>query len=275
AGWTTDSTRYIKIWTDPAESYRHDGKWNTSKYRLDVTAAGNNSALITVQNHVEIIGIQFNRAENSIYSHYAVSLAGVLSLDSGWTHFHQNIVKASNIHESGNNSGFRFAGVNRTHRYYNNVVFDTDSTGISDSSGQSYGYNNTVYGCAGTGITGDAGSRWINCLSYNNGTDFGGTSHGDSNYNFSKDDSAPGANSIHGDTDGKTPDFVNTGADDFHLQSTSDAIGAGTDLSGTFTDDIDGDTRSAWDIGADEYVGGAPSVKPWYYYQRNKMRRAA
>ncbi|MEA2006752.1 MAG: choice-of-anchor Q domain-containing protein, partial [Patescibacteria group bacterium] len=75
---------------------------------------------------------------------------------------------------------------------------------------------------------------------------------------FSKDDTAPGANSIHGDTDSKTPDFVSTtsGSEDFHLQSTSDAINVGTDLSGTFTDDIDGDTRpiDAWDIGADEEV---------------------
>ena len=37
-----------------------------------------------------------------------------------------------------------------------------------------------------------------------------------------------------------------------------DAIGAGQDLSGSFTDDIDAQTRSgAWDVGADEFGAGA------------------
>jgi hypothetical protein len=48
---------------------------------------------------------------------------------------------------------------------------------------------------------------------------------------------------------------------DFHLKNnkfrTNIALDNGTDLSGTFTDDIDEDTRpaGAWDIGADEYIG--------------------
>ena len=52
--------------------------------------------------------------------------------------------------------------------------------------------------------------------------------------------------------------FVNAGGDDFHYTSGSDGIGDGTDLSGdgtyAFDDDIDGDTRSSWDIGFDEFV---------------------
>ena len=40
------------------------------------------------------------------------------------------------------------------------------------------------------------------------------------------------------------------------MKATADAIDAGTDLSGSFTNDIDDDPRGAsWDIGADEYVG--------------------
>ncbi len=31
-GWVTDATRYIKIYT--TATARHDGKWNTGKYRL-------------------------------------------------------------------------------------------------------------------------------------------------------------------------------------------------------------------------------------------------
>jgi hypothetical protein len=56
-----------------------------------------------------------------------------------------------------------------------------------------------------------------------------------------------------------TPTFVDAANDDFHLASGDTTWkNQGTDLSGTFTDDIDGQTRptgaGTWDIGADEYV---------------------
>lgn len=81
-------------------------------------------------------------------------------------------------------------------------------------------------------------------------------------YNFSKDDSAPGAHSIHGDTDGKDPDFVTEteSATNIHLDVSSDAfdpagIGPGAD-SDVPTDDFDvpPDTRggSTADIGFDQ-----------------------
>ena len=81
-------------------------------------------------------------------------------------------------------------------------------------------------------------------------------------YCISEDASAGGGagclNNQDPDTDVK---FANTtqGSEDIHLQSGSVAIGAGTDLSGTFTDDIDGDTRSAWDVGADEVMAAGGS----------------
>ena len=49
--------------------------------------------------------------------------------------------------------------------------------------------------------------------------------------------------------------FEDKASDDFHLDSSDSlALGEGADLSGSFTDDIDGDTRSDWDIGADELI---------------------
>lgn len=53
-------------------------------------------------------------------------------------------------------------------------------------------------------------------------------------------------------------DFVDAANDDYHLASGSGLRGIGFDASATFTNDLDGDTRSAWDIGADEFSGGAP-----------------
>ena len=51
-------------------------------------------------------------------------------------------------------------------------------------------------------------------------------------------------------------DFIgaNTTDKDLHGTPDNDMIGNGADNSSIFTNDIDGDTRSAWDIGADEYI---------------------
>ena len=56
-GWTTDADHYIKIWTDPNEGYRHDGKWNTSKYRLD-TGPVSDGVITILENYVRLLGLQ-------------------------------------------------------------------------------------------------------------------------------------------------------------------------------------------------------------------------
>jgi len=84
-------------------------------------------------------------------------------------------------------------------------------------------------------------------------------------YNIGSDKTAPGEHSID---DESSDIFVSVadGSEDLHLASGATAADdAGDDLSGTFTIDIDGDTRVDWDIGADEYVapagGGHPAIR--------------
>jgi len=75
-------------------------------------------------------------------------------------------------------------------------------------------------------------------------------------YNCMSEDSSAGSYGGSGNLTNKTAanQFVSlSGTIDLHLKAGSDAIRTGYDLSGTFTDDIDGQTRSVyWDIGADE-----------------------
>jgi len=58
-------------------------------------------------------------------------------------------------------------------------------------------------------------------------------------------------------------DFVSPSTDDYTPTNTGALRSAGTDLSGTFTDDITGATRSGWDIGAYGYfaAGGAAGIR--------------
>jgi hypothetical protein len=56
------------------------------------------------------------------------------------------------------------------------------------------------------------------------------------------------------------PLFTAAASLDFSLQSGSPCRDKGTDLSGTFTNDYVGYTRSAWDIGAYEYESSVPLI---------------
>jgi hypothetical protein len=63
-----------------------------------------------------------------------------------------------------------------------------------------------------------------------------------------------------------TPTFVDADNDDFHLAAGDTTWkNAGTDLSATFTTDIDSETRTApWDIGADQYIASFLPTKRIY-----------
>jgi hypothetical protein len=118
-------------------------------------------------------------------------------------------------------------------------------TGAQFNTKSYYAYNNTVTNC-NIGIQGaTTGTFYVkNSIAQGNSTNITGTS----------------INQTTNATSG-----VTFAADGYHLDSTdTGAIGDGTDLSGdgtfAFDDDIDGDTRDDWDIGADEYVTVGISV---------------
>lgn len=91
----------------------------------------------------------------------------------------------------------------------------------------------------------------------------------DSNYNLSEDAEAPGANSILSTT-------LTFAADGYHLTAADAAIAIGTDLSGNanlpFSIDIDGDTRTTWNMGADEFQA-EPSVSGGDLLLRRRANR--
>jgi hypothetical protein len=244
--YTTDATRYINIYT--TGSARHQGVFSTSKYYL--------TGRITVANqYVTINGLQ---SSYTIGGNYAGAF--YFSTGSGNNTIAFNIIRFTGNYSL---SGGLYIDAGTNHFVINNIIYAT-TNGHSNcvyggfTSG-SYFYGNTFFN-AGKGM--QSGSLAKNNIAYNNTTDFAGTYNAASTNNLSKDATAPAYGTYYRN---KTLTFTNTSSttEDLHLISTdTDAIDKGADLSGTFTTDIDGTTRTGtWDIGADEYVS---AVTPTY-----------
>lgn len=65
------------------------------------------------------------------------------------------------------------------------------------------------------------------------------------------------------EVNGESGDLKFVSSSDYRIQSDSPAVGAGTDLSATFTTDILGLQRNTWDIGA--YRAEQPRFAPWVH----------
>lgn len=183
------------------------------------------------------------------------------------------------------------------HIVRNNIVYDccTAETASTDAGIQvvNWGnnikvYSNTVFSCDVDGIhiyhstAGREGSAdvknnichdnkvnqiyvatgWTVTTDYNNWYKDGGTRCG----HWKGTDCAAlsdwqTASSQDANSQNTDPKYVNEAGKDFHItDNTSPCYQNGTDLSGTFTDDYDKDTRVHWDIGAD-YIPAPPVVE--------------
>lgn len=180
-----------------------------------------------------------------------------VGIDNNFTFtFRRNIVKGC---------GDGFYGYDPTAQYevYNNFFYDSSVFGVYRCShASSFVANNTIVDGA-TGIDGaNAAGTFENNICYGNTTDFANIGSATGNNNTSYDATCANGNWSTGvnNRESKTADpFTASGSDDFTLVANSDPIGNGKDLSGSFTVDFFGDTRSTWDIGADYYAAAAPS----------------
>lgn len=264
SGWTTNATHYIRIyspvWTNEVgASERHNGVWDTTKYRLEVAS----EVLRVSDRFVRIDGLQVRLTAD------IVNVGGIVFTGgTGVAEF-----EVSNSIVRGNGVGVQDIriGVNLYQmgsgvlKLWNNVIYDWAGgtnfvSGIvpDDPNFTYYISNNTVVDC-GAGIESLQGTVVArNNLVYNSSDiSYSGLFSGSSN-NLSGPilGGAPGAsprNSV-------TVAFVNAAADDFHLASgDTGAQNFGADLSSdldlAFTGDIDLGLRTApWDIGADDVL---------------------
>jgi hypothetical protein len=240
-GWTTDSTRYLNIYTPTGgtqsiNKQRHSGIWDDTKYHLSISANSWVRPLNVNSAYARIHGLQISLPDNT--NNVCVGLSACYS-------FYGNILKfigngLYGIYNSCSNYvynnliiGFPTGTIfdeNVNYYYYNNTFIDC-TVGMDRDSGTNYVKNNLFHGCgtATTGLTGGANVDY-------NATDLAGLGYTDT-----------GGHSRVSQT------FSFVGVDDFHLLSSDlGAVGLGVNLATIFIDDIDGETiQDPWCIGAD------------------------
>ncbi|MCK5416604.1 DUF2341 domain-containing protein, partial [Candidatus Parcubacteria bacterium] len=266
--WTTGAQNYIKIYTpvltsEVGISQRHNGVWDDGKY----WSHNNDSAtsMISIRdNYVRILGIQIQVTGTGINNRHGVRIDTV-AVGGAEIYIDSMIIKGI-FSGTGEGYGINNTSVNPSNVYiYNNLIYDfvSDSDigfrGIRLHSGtNTYIYNNTIQNCY-YGILRDGTTAYAKNNIVQNCTD--GFSNGDfdptSDYNISDVDQTD-ADHANATFDGyKTVKFIDLANNDFHLAPDDTvAIDAGTSTPGdsiaSLQNDIDGDYRTQWDIGADE-----------------------
>lgn len=275
AGWTTTATFPIRIYTPPAE--RHTGIIGTG-YRLTNTSTFLPPLTITEEN-VRVEGIELYA--NATFSNddlLKINATGLCDIRVSYCLFNGTaMVNFDGIEGSGAASG--------TYRIWNNFILKTDGHGINwnvTGGGVLYLYNNSIVGCARkaggfSGVLRTGGT----IIAKNNLVDerttsgsnsasnaFQGTFDASSTGNLSTDTTDAGTDTINS----ATPIYVDVANNDIHLGASDTACkNLGVDLSAdanlAFADDIDGQTRGVWDIGADEIP--EPTIDQEGYRFRN------
>jgi hypothetical protein len=259
-GITTDATRYLNIYTTAAA--RHDGKWDTGAYILFVYAE-TTPIFGNYTNCLYITGLQIKHQIDSPVN--CIHLYGV-SGGTSTAYIDKCILQCAD----NNAQGIESLQYMDTVYITNTIVYKPSGTaqasndeGIIITAGTVYIYNCVVFNF-NDGIELDGGSATVtNCAVFGNGDDFDGTM----TISYCASDDGDGTNAVNiSPGANEATDWANAFVDyangDFHVRDTDSVLySAGTDLSGTFTTDIDGQTRSGtWDIGADEYVAAGGST---------------
>jgi hypothetical protein len=274
AGWTTSATQYWKIWTDPAESYRHNGTYQTGNKYRHVSTTVDNINLWVDCSYGEIHGLQFSIENTGVAVHQGCiglgdATAGTLNL----------LLKDCILRDTatGLNAGIYRFGIalqsstpTITAKIVNCIFYGFKGGGDHHSSalmmsyagGTYYIYNSTVYDCyCGLSLIVASTANLKNCLFASNTICIeNSTGTITVNYCASSDGTA---DDFGGSGNRVDQTFTFVGAADFHLASNdAGALGYGlnlyNDANYPFQTDIDGQDRggaaASWDIGADQWI---------------------
>jgi len=258
--WTTDATHRVVI----RAVDDHEGKWSTGAYRLTNSSTSpltNKSIDYLFLDGIQIQSTSTGGLLGGYYAHGDLNAAGVTEMD-----------RCIQVGPDGGTTSIGVWNGEPLHdiEIRNSVVYGWYRGLGSTGTGSKIESDNVTIDDCDIGVRVNYGGHVLTNTRITNCTTPIATGEGNidsaSDYNLTDDATAPtnwGSNSL----DTATVDYVDGSngtltSRDYHLGATDDGIGAGDDLSSSFTTDIDGDTRSSWDIGADEYGTGDATVSP-------------
>jgi hypothetical protein len=294
-GWTTDSGDYITIQANASQSQRAVMPWSTSIYRLSASSSLNVAALDIEESYTRVINLQVELTMTGGTSQngyglgigLSTSTTNCLFVSSFMRCFYTNALDGVG---GGTNAVFVSNSNANGSNTFRNCVGHTDTTGAGDGrTMQCFGFWGTGAGTVAQNCTAyvDCGATskttafrnltansttYTNCLGHSKNTGAGtedawlGTANAASDYNAATDATTTGANSRDSQT------FTFAAGGDYHITSAdAGARNYGDDLSGTFSDDFDGNTRpntgGSWDIGAHEEQTSDVVAAGAYYQQ--------
>jgi hypothetical protein len=256
AGSTTSSTHYIVVYAPSGQ--RHAGTLTNSGGNYTGFALKPTSGpIITVSNTYTIIeGLILDGMGGTYISGLAMSYSTGNYL----------IFRNSIIYRTGHTSiayvGFSGADYSFSTQYNNLYIQSAVSvSGVQNAGKYAKIYNCSVYGGYINGGTSTSNVTDVRntLVYYSSGNDYTNRFNlSNSTNNAGSDNTTPGGSALINQDVATNYHFTNVtygNSQDFHITSDSDLINAGTDMSGTYTDDIDFTTRTdTFDIGADEYM---------------------
>jgi hypothetical protein len=279
-GWTTDATRYIRIYAKAGE--RHAGVWNTSKYYLELSVSNSSGGVLRIRDEYTRLEYLQVRNTNGSPTQFNSTIydddGGNVTVDGCITRGgHAGIDLATNgtkvntarncIAYGGVRGGIGLNTAGNRVDWLNCTLIGT-SYGLQNQASGTYALAKNVYAHGGT-------AGFVSTGSDTDGGVFTKTNCMSSDTSATNNTNGGGATNCTNNVAHSTVNFVSvtSGSEDYHLVSGSALIDAGTDLSGTFTKDIDGDTRSGtWDVGADEFVAIIPASSAGITIIRHQRR---
>jgi hypothetical protein len=264
SGWSTGIGTYIEI--RAADGEGHDGTEGTG-YRLVYTGSASLETIYVREDYVRIRQVEFHTGSSGAAHQFAVKIDTDITAT--------NDIRLNKLLITGESDstgrGIKLDDTDIKAKVWNCIVMRIDNNSV-DAAGllvvnasAVYAYNNT-FNLNKYGIKVNAGTVYAkNNACFDNVTDdFNGSYHADSDYNVSSDTTAPGENSLISKT--STDNFVSVGSgtEDFNVKDiNADIYGYGADLSEDtylqFFDDVAGNDRIQWDVGAFEFVAGDAS----------------
>lgn len=250
-GWTTSAANYILVRTTQAN--RHNGRWDTTKYRLETSGIQYGWVY---EDYVRFEGIQFRGTSSGHWNK-----EGLVFNPGGAPGSTDLRAEACIAYNCGDTShGFRQLG--GTVRWINCISYGNGAAGwrVQDvgSGATAYFYNCIAAANTDQGWLFSSGTITArNCYAGGNtGADFS-AAPGTASNNHSEDGSH-GTTTAYSTSSGAYFTNVTAGSQNFEIANASSAlIDAGYDLSGTFTVDILGNTRSGtWEVGPFNYSSG-------------------